>query len=388
MEQQPGHILVVDDNRLNRLQLSRSLEKQGHRVAVAEDGRQALEMVQADSFDLMLLDIVMPEMDGFQVLARLKADERLRDIPVIVISALEDMDSVVRCIELGAEDYLPKPFDAVLLRARIGACLEKKQLRDREVAYLKQINRDLELAWQIQAGLLPDRLPEIPGWQFAATLKPSRQTSGDFYDWIPLPEGQLGLLVADVADKGMGAALYMALSRTLIRTYAPQYHLQPERVLAAANQRLLADANIGVFVTVFYGVLDPATGTLAYCNAGHNAPYLLRAGGDGLVQALSPTGMALGMSRGGRWAQSTVQIARGDTLVLYSDGITEAQDAEKAFFGDERLVEVAQARSSPSGAQSASAEAVQAALLAEFDEFLGDAPQPDDITLMVLVRDR
>jgi serine phosphatase RsbU (regulator of sigma subunit) len=388
MGQQPGHILVVDDNRLNRLQLSRGLEKQGHRVAVAEDGRQALEMVQAGSFDLMLLDIVMPEMDGFQVLAHLKADERLRDIPVIVISALEDMDSVVRCIELGAEDYLPKPFDAVLLRARIGACLEKKQLRDREVAYLKQINRDLELAWQIQAGLLPDRLPEIPGWQFAATLKPSRQTSGDFYDWIPLPEGQLGLLVADVADKGMGAALYMALSRTLIRTYAPQYHLQPERVLAAANRRLLADANIGVFVTVFYGVLDPAAGALTYCNAGHNAPYLLRAAGDGLVQALSPTGMALGMSQDGKWAQSTVQIGPGDTLVLYSDGITEAQDAENAFFGAERLVEVAQASSSPSGAQTASAEAVQDTLLAEFDEFLGDIPQSDDITLMVLLRDR
>jgi signal transduction histidine kinase len=133
-----GHILVVDDNRMNRLKLSRGLEQQGHTVALAENGQQALKMLQKDPFDVVLLDIIMPEMDGYQVLEQIKNDGALRDIPVIVISALDEMDSVVRCIEMGAEDYLPKPFDPVLLKARLGASLEKKKLRDLERAYLQQ----------------------------------------------------------------------------------------------------------------------------------------------------------------------------------------------------------------------------------------------------------
>ena len=138
MANEHGHILVVDDNRMNRLKISHSLEQQGHTIALAENGQQALEMVRAQPFDLVLLDIIMPEMDGYQVLEQIKSDGKLRDIPVIVISALDEMDSVVRCIEMGAEDYLPKPFDPVLLKARIGAGLEKKKLRGLEVAYLEQ----------------------------------------------------------------------------------------------------------------------------------------------------------------------------------------------------------------------------------------------------------
>jgi signal transduction histidine kinase len=136
--EQPGHILVVDDNRVNRITLARSLEQQGHTVALAENGQQALDMVTQEPFDVVLLDIVMPGIDGYQVLERMKADQTLRDIPVIVISALDDIASAVRSIEMGAEDYLPKPFDPVLLKARLRASLEKKKLRDLEVAYLRQ----------------------------------------------------------------------------------------------------------------------------------------------------------------------------------------------------------------------------------------------------------
>jgi len=135
----PGHILVVDDNRMNRLKLSRALVQQGHSAIEAEDGREALERLRSESFDLVLLDILMPEVDGFQVLREMKDDTVLRDVPVIVISALEEMDSVVKCIEMGAEEHLPKNFDPVLLNARIGASLEKKRLRDEVVEQLKFI---------------------------------------------------------------------------------------------------------------------------------------------------------------------------------------------------------------------------------------------------------
>lgn len=140
MSEGAGRILVVDDNRLNRLKLARNLEQQGHVVSLAENGLQAMEMLGEDPFDLMLLDILMPEMDGFQVLERMNEDSEFRGIPVIVISAVEEMDSVIRCIEMGAEDHLPKPYDPVLLNARIGASLEKKRLRDEVMKQLEFIS--------------------------------------------------------------------------------------------------------------------------------------------------------------------------------------------------------------------------------------------------------
>jgi adenylate cyclase len=135
----PAQILVVDDTEMNRDMMCALLAADGHEAAVAVNGRLALEALGKSSFDLILLDIMMPEMNGYQVLEQLKADANLRDIPVIVLSALDEIGSVVRCIELGAEDYLPKPFDPVLLRARIGACLEKKRLRDQEVELRRQL---------------------------------------------------------------------------------------------------------------------------------------------------------------------------------------------------------------------------------------------------------
>src|SRR5205809_4820151 len=131
-------LLVVDDNSMNRIMLSRYITKLGYRPSLVENGRQALEKLQSEPFDLVLLDVQMPEMDGYQVLEQLKADPRLRDIPVIMISAVEELESVVRCIELGAQDYLPKPFNPVLLRARLTACLERKRLRDQVAAYLNE----------------------------------------------------------------------------------------------------------------------------------------------------------------------------------------------------------------------------------------------------------
>ena len=139
MTEQSGHILVVDDHKTNLLKISLAVKRLGHTTAVAENGQQALDMLRAGPFDLVLLDIVMPVMDGYQVLERMKADNILRDIPVIVISAQQEMESIVKGIELGAEDYLPKTFDPVLLEARVGACLEKKRLRDQEVEYLRNV---------------------------------------------------------------------------------------------------------------------------------------------------------------------------------------------------------------------------------------------------------
>jgi len=155
-------LLVVDDNSMNRIMLSRYITKLGYRPSLAENGRQALEKLQGEPFDLVLLDVEMPEMDGYQVLEHLKTNPRLRDIPVIMISAVEELESVVKCIELGAQDYLPKPFNPVLLRARLTACLERKRLRDQEIDYLQQVERVTDAAAAIKANTFqPESLDEV-----------------------------------------------------------------------------------------------------------------------------------------------------------------------------------------------------------------------------------
>ncbi len=159
---QAGKILVVDDDMLNRILLSTNLEEQGYNVATAEDGQQALDILAQQSFDVVLLDLVMPELDGYQVLQTMKADSSLREIPVIIISALDEMESILRCIEMGATDYLPKPFDAGLLRARLNASLASKRLRDIELEYLEQVNHVVQAAAAVEAGTFEyDRLNSV-----------------------------------------------------------------------------------------------------------------------------------------------------------------------------------------------------------------------------------
>jgi sigma-B regulation protein RsbU (phosphoserine phosphatase) len=243
------------------------------------------------------------------------------------------------------------------------------------------MEQELSLAGQIQAIFLPEELPEIMGWQVSATLQPARQTAGDFYDVIPLPNGRLGIVVADVADKGMGAALYMALARTLLRTYALEYHTRPDFAMKVTNRRILMDTDVTMFATVFYGVLDPRTGGLVYCNAGHNPPYLLHAGTDGDIERMTKTGMALGAMAGTSWKERTVQMAPGDALVLYSDGVIDTQDGSGAFFGEERLQRVIKTNA------GRSADQILCAVLQAAQKFGGETPQFDDITLMVVVRD-
>jgi class 3 adenylate cyclase len=176
MKGDEGCVLVVDDNEVNRDLLARRLQRQGHAVSVAEDGFQALEMMRSQPFDLVLLDIMMPQMNGYQVLEHLKADEKLRYIPVIMISAVDDIDSIVRCIELGAEDYLSKPFNPVLLKARIGACLEKKRLRDKEQAYLQKLAQEQEKSERLLLNILPGPI--------AQRLKQGENTIADSFDEV------------------------------------------------------------------------------------------------------------------------------------------------------------------------------------------------------------
>jgi sigma-B regulation protein RsbU (phosphoserine phosphatase) len=242
----------------------------------------------------------------------------------------------------------------------------------------QRVDQEMAAARKIQTGFLPVKPPQIPGWQLTAALEPSRQTSGDFYDFIPLPDSRLGIVIADVADKGAAAALFMALSSSLIRTYAARYVDQPERVLAETNRRILADTHTDLFVTVFYAVLDPAAGTLLYSNAGHNPPYHFS--GDTLPQQLTKTGIPVGILEDSAWESRSLQLVPGDRLVLYTDGVTEAQDSQRAFFGTERLLSTIQSN------LERPAQEIQETILTAIHQFVGGVPQFDDIALVVLGR--
>jgi serine phosphatase RsbU (regulator of sigma subunit) len=378
----PARLLIVDDNEMNRDMLSRRVTQQGYQFDMAENGRIALEMLNASAYDLVLLDIMMPEVNGYQVLETIKATETLRDIPVIMISAIDEIDNIARCIELGADDYLPKPFNATLLKARVSSSLEKKQLRDTERIHAKSLERELEIGRRIQAGFLPETLPQPAGWNLAAIFEPARMVAGDFYDAFALPTpNTLALVIADVCDKGVGAALFMALFRSLMRANSASSFLGSLSVQDALQKTIVqtndyiavTHSKANMFATMFFAALDLNTGLLTYINAGNEPPLLIRASGD--LITLDPTGPAVGALPNMDFATAQTQIDRGDLLVCFTDGITEARSPRGEFFGDAAL------RKNAASAQTV-VETIQSALAA----FTGDSIPFDDITLMALKR--
>jgi len=246
----------------------------------------------------------------------------------------------------------------------------------------RQVARELEQAGRLQSSFLPEEPPQIPGFQVAAILRPARQTTGDYYDFIPLPDGRYGIVIADVADKGIGAALFMTSSRSLLRAYAAEYAAAPEQVLLSANRRITQDTHGGLFVTLFYGVLDPHNGLLEYCNAGHNPPYLLEPGGE--AASLPKTGVPLGIFPDATWQRRQVSLPPGSLLALYTDGVTETSAADETLFGEERLVSALKALP-PAGLQRQASRGLQA-VLDKVDEFRGASLPADDLTLVIFTR--
>jgi sigma-B regulation protein RsbU (phosphoserine phosphatase) len=380
----PATILVVDDDAGNRDMLGRRLAREGHRVRTAAGGREALAALAGAPADLVLLDVMMPGLDGYGVLAALKADPRLRHVPVIMISAVDHLASVVRCIELGAEDYLPKPFDATLLRARVGASLEKKRLRDEVLRHLDRIERELAAAREIQLSMVPAAFPALAHpLDLHATLQPAREVGGDLYDVFLRDPRTLCLVVADVSDKGAPAALFMARAKTLIRMVATLLPAAageppgPDAIIARVNEELCRDNPQGMFVSLFFGMLDPGSRVLRFVSAGHAPPYRLRPG-QAPVALAGGRGKPVGVRESATYAAATVGLASGEGLFLFTDGITEALDPAGDLFGEPRLEAALHALS------AAPARAVVEGVLDAVRAFAAGAPQADDIAALAL----
>lgn len=256
----------------------------------------------------------------------------------------------------------------------------KRISRAQAIAHRK-VTQELAEAGRVQHTFIPTQSPEIQDYDISGVLLPARETSGDFYDFIDMGDRKLGVAIADVGDKGAGSALYMAISRTLIRTYAGENKLEPQEVVHNVNRRILTDTQRGIFLTLVYGVLDSEKGTFTYVNAGHNPPYLLRkADGNITIQSLTKTGTLVGIFEESTWETECSPIQPGEVLVLFTDGITEAQNKSDEFYGSDQLI------SSLKNNFSTDAETFRNAILEDVQAFTGSTPRLDDITLIVISR--
>ncbi len=390
---EPARILLVDDEPLNLDLLEQELDDLGFEIRTAADGRQALESVQQQPPDMIFLDLMMPVMDGFEVLERLQSDETLRSIPVVIVSAANDTDNIVRAIKIGAVDFLPKPFNPSILQARLNAGLEKKRLHDLETSYLQSLERELEIGREIQADFLPAEIPQPEGWRIRAHFQAAREVAGDFFDVFEISPGKMGVLLGDVTDKGVGSALYMALYRSLLRANLLADQLSDEdepdecrapeecmlRAVKLVNRYICKFHGSAMFATLFFAVLDTYSGQLCYVNAGHDAPYVLR--NHKIVRKVEQSGPIVGAFEEAEYSLETFVLEPGDQLVLYSDGIPDAQDESGDMFGVQRLRALLED-------QSDRHLACFDVVLAQVDQHIGEAVQFDDITLMVLERQK
>ncbi len=380
-------ILVADDEKdIGRL-LELALTRAGFQIIRAYDGEEALAKIEQNRPDLVVLDVMMPKLDGIQVCRRLKGNSRTASIPVIMLTAKVQVTDTVTGLSAGADDYLPKPFNHQEVVARIRTLLTRSE----KIRYLnplmgvlgdwftdkgvEQLGKELEVAQDIQRQLLPKGMPDLPGLELGAVLISSKSVGGDFYDFLPGPNGQMGIALGDVSGKGIPAALLMVMIRTLLRVIATDLR-EPAEALAQANKHLTRDIPPGMFVTMLYAILDANGERLTFANAGHWAPILLRDGQDPV--SLEADGAVLGVAEDVAFTPGELKLQRGDLVALFTDGVVESVGYESGqMLGVEGLVALLNAH------QGKPAQAMAEAIATQIRESQKGALQ-DDLTLLIL----
>ena len=382
--ERPYKILVVDDEPdlepLVLQRMRRDIRAHRYEFVFAQNGVEALERLNEDEgIDMVLSDINMPRMDGLTLLEQIpQVDPEVR---AVIISAYGDMKNIRTAMNRGAFDFVTKPIDFEDLKVTIERTLrhmaewrEALSSRDKLVA----LQNELDVASKMQQSILPTHFPKGSDYEVFGNMEPARSVGGDFFDVMQLDNGHIGLAIADVSDKGVPAALFMMSTRTLLKGSAIGSS-NPSEVLGEVNDLLNEDNDTAMFVTTLYATYDPASGELSYANGGHNSPLIVHA--DGTSHLLPLTGgIALGVVPDLEYEQNTVTLLPGDTLVLYTDGVTEAMNVDGEEFGTQRLQEVFVGPNSKNG-QEASQAVFQAV-----SSFAGDTPQSDDITCLTLCR--
>ncbi len=378
-------ILVVDDEPdlelLVRQRFRRQIRGGEYAFVFAPNGAEALAVMEREpDVELVLTDINMPVMDGLTLLARLGEMDLM--VKSVIVSAYGDMTNIRTAMNRGAADFLTKPIDFADLEITVQKTLHQlAELKEsaREHERLKSLERELDIAASIQQAIVPRQFvfPGRSDFELFAEMIPAREVGGDFYDFFLIDAERLALVIADVSGKGVPAALFMAMSRALLKATA-LLGVPPAECLRLVNAQLCRDNRSEMFVTVFYGVLDTASGRLEYGNAGHNPPYVVRAGGG--VESVPRTGdMVLGGLDGISYHAGSSALAPGDTLVLYTDGVTEAMDADERLFTEGRLEEYL------GRVNASSPEDMIRGMVEEVRRFAGETPRSDDLTALAVV---
>ncbi|MEL6500456.1 MAG: SpoIIE family protein phosphatase [Cyanobacteria bacterium J06623_1] len=393
-------ILVVDDSSTNREILSKQVEAEGYRVATAGNGKQAIMMIQTGAYDLILLDIMMPKINGYQVLQWIR-NSNWKHIPTIMISALEQTNSVVKCIEMGAADYLTKPFNSTLLKARLGACLEQKRLRDLESYSARQLSlanqkisqlnkrlrventrlsSELEVTQRLQQMLLPkeQELSQIEALEIAGFCESADEIGGDYYDVLRY-QGRIIIGIGDVSGHGLESGVLMLMVQTAVRTLIESNETDPKHLFEVLNrtiykniQRLDSDKNVSLaLVDYFEGVLR--------ISGQHEEILIMRQ--EGKIERIDTVdlGFPLGLeeSIANFVFETQIKFASGEVAVLYTDGITEAENAAGEHYGLKRLCDVVQQH------WRQSAQNIRQAVIQNLRSYIGSEKVYDDITLVV-----
>jgi phosphoserine phosphatase RsbU/P len=366
-------ILIVDDVKANVDILVQALSSE-YKLSVALGGRQALDAVRRSPPDLILLDIVMPDIDGYEICRTLRAAEATRELPIMFLSSLEDVTDKTRGFEAGGNDYLTKPFEMLEVKARVRSLLKAKAYAE---AVKAAAERDLRIAREIQMGLLPADVSaqtEGTGLDVHAALEPARQVGGDLFEVLRLGPDRVLVAVGDVSGKGIPAALFMAVAMTLLRSLARQGHA-PEEILRRLNDELLEQNPRGMFVTLQCLVFDLSTGRVTCASAGHHAVVRV-APGEAPELAFTTSGRVLGLMPSEAISSETLRLRPGEVFVLFTDGVSEAFDPNEDLFGEERLL--ALLHDSPDH----SAREITRGVLEAVQGHAAGAQQSDDITVV------
>ncbi|MEM8719428.1 MAG: SpoIIE family protein phosphatase [Cyanobacteria bacterium P01_G01_bin.39] len=396
-------ILIVDDSLTNRTYLARQVEAQNYQVATAANGKQAIQMIQTGSYDLILLDIIMPEINGYEVLQWIH-DSPWQHIPTIMISALDEIDSVVKCIEMGAADYLAKPFNSTLLKARLGACLEQKRLRDQESTYIRQLAKanqkirklnnclqaentrlttELEITQRLQKMLLPKsrELNQIEALEIDGFSESAAEVGGDYYDVLQ-HQGRIIIGIGDVSGHGLESGVLMLMVHTAVRTLIENNETSPRLFFEVLNrtiyknlQRMDSDKNLSLSLVEYYdGVLQ--------VSGQHEEILIVRK--DGIIERIDTVdlGFPIGLEEtiADFVFQTAIPLKPQEVVVLYTDGITEAENFAGVHYGLEKLSRVVQQN------WQQSAPEIRQAVVQDWRSHIGSAKVYDDITLVVFKR--
>ncbi|MDR3575241.1 MAG: SpoIIE family protein phosphatase [Anaerolineaceae bacterium] len=398
-----GDLLVIDSSQDPCSSISQHLIGLGYTVTCTENGQKALDLLHQGKFEMVLIDLPMLDQSAEEFIKGMKADNALRSIPLIILVDPDQLPEAERCIKLGAEDYIVLPFIPVVLKSRIGSSLERQRVRmaEQDLKDTLKFGREVQIGQQIQLSYLPEKLPDAAGWEIAAHFEPAAEVAGDFYDSFTMSNNHISLIMGDVCDRGITAAMFMVLVRSLLRAFTQQHYQLNEGVKVGSNPDQNAGASLvdrlalknaieltnnyilnnhasmNMFATVFFGILDPISGILIYTNAGHEPPLIFNQ--SGVISRLNPTGSAVGMVPNVDYEIHQTQLDPGDTLLIYTDGVIDAKDSAGQSFGRDGLVELIEK-------SELSATALLNSIETNLRTYIAEEAQSDDITTLAVHR--